>query len=286
MLTSYMFSVSPDYRFKAVHESHGWRMLLPYQYDPTTETLLRLELLPDGQAVQLQITQTDEGVLLRSDVPLADASWAILAQRMEHALDIQTDLSEFYALLEQTSPRLAWVAPQGAGRMLKSPTVWEDLVKTLLTTNVNWKNTISMVSRLVTNYDHTFPTPQQIAMADPVQLNATIRAGYRITSLMKLAQAIDSGNLEVEAWRTTRMTSAEQFRLIRQLHGFGDYATGAMMRLLGYHDYLGLDSVCRSAFSVLHHGGQPTDDKTIEGFYEPFGKWRGLVLWMDVLSTD
>lgn len=285
MSTSYTLPIPPSYQFKAVHESHGWRVLLPYAYDPATQTLSRSEQLPNGEAVRLDIAQTDAGMILTSDTPLHESNWSILSERMEHALDLQTDLSEFYALLEQV-PRLAWVAPQGAGRMLKSPTVWEDLVKTLLTTNVNWKNTISMVNRLVTLYDQTFPTPSQLALADPESLNATIRVGYRITSLMKLAQAIDSGTLEVETWRTTRMTSAEQFRLIRQLHGFGDYATGAMMRLLGYHDYLGLDSVCRSAFSVLHHGGQPTDDKTIEAFYEPFGKWRGLVLWMDVLSTD
>ena len=131
MLTSHPLATPLHYQLKAVHESHGWRVLLPYRYDSTTDTLSRLERLPDGQAVLLQMMQTATGIVLQVDTPLSESNWAILADRMGHALDLHADLSEFYTVLEQV-PRLAWVASQGAGRMLKSPTVWEDLVKTLL----------------------------------------------------------------------------------------------------------------------------------------------------------
>lgn len=45
-------------------------------------------------------------------------------------------------------PDLAWVV-RGAGRMIRSPTVFEDVVKTICTTNCAWSATIRMVSALV-----------------------------------------------------------------------------------------------------------------------------------------
>jgi hypothetical protein len=70
------------------------------------------------------------------------------------------------------------------------------------------------------------------------------------------------------------------------LHGFGEYATGSIMRLLGHHTTLGLDSVCRDTYARLFNNGDKAPDSEVEAFYESFGKWRGLALWMDVLSLD
>ena len=94
---------------------------------------------------------------------------------------------------------------RGAGRLLKAPTVWEDLVKTLLTTNTTWAMTRQMVGRLVTlgaaHADgHAFPTPEQVAALTPDALNDHVRAGYRGAYLHDLAVAIVEGRVDVEGW--------------------------------------------------------------------------------------
>ena len=53
-----------------------------------------------------------------------------------HVLRLDQDLSPFY-LRAAEDPDLAW-ATRGAGRMLRSPTVFEDVVKTVCTTNCAW----------------------------------------------------------------------------------------------------------------------------------------------------
>ena len=58
-----------------------------------------------------------------------------LAQ-LRHMLRLDEDLSAFYAVARD-DPDLAWAA-SGAGRMLRSPTVFEDVVKTICTTNCAW----------------------------------------------------------------------------------------------------------------------------------------------------
>ncbi len=71
---------------------------------------------------------------------------AALAGQVRHMLRLDEDLSAFYAMAA-ADPVLAWV-PNGAGRMLRSPTVFEDLVKTICTTNCTWSATVRMVTAL------------------------------------------------------------------------------------------------------------------------------------------
>ncbi|MEZ4614458.1 MAG: hypothetical protein R2867_02935 [Caldilineaceae bacterium] len=49
------------------------------------------------------------------------------------------------------------VVGEGRGRLLRSPTLWEDVVKTIATTNVTWRNTVSMIHRLVDTLGAPFP---------------------------------------------------------------------------------------------------------------------------------
>ena len=53
----------------------------------------------------------------------------------------------FYAAAA-ASPELRWVTP-GAGRMTRCQTVFEDVVKTICTTNCTWSATVRMVQGLV-----------------------------------------------------------------------------------------------------------------------------------------
>jgi 3-methyladenine DNA glycosylase/8-oxoguanine DNA glycosylase len=57
----------------------------------------------------------------------AQAERALAAVR--HVLRLDADLSGFYALAAE-DPDLAWTV-SGAGRMIRSPTVFEDVVKTI-----------------------------------------------------------------------------------------------------------------------------------------------------------
>ena len=85
--------------------------------------------------------------------------------------------------------------------MLRSPTVFEDLVKMLCTTNCSWALTQKMVTGLVENLGRetddgrrSFPTAE--AMADmPLQFFVDeVRAGYRAPYLKELADRVASAN--------------------------------------------------------------------------------------------
>ena len=290
-----LVTAPPGFRFLPTVLSHGWCVLPPFAYDEASATLSRWERLSDGSIVQLALRKGEDAETVDVDVSGLDALSAAQADEIRvvvaRILSFEQPLQAFYDLVRDR-PAYAWVERAGAGRMLVSPMVWEDLAKTLLTTNTTWRMTKDMVRRLTALGDpaadgvFTFPTPAQVAAHAPESLNAHVRAGYRGAYLHGLALAIAEERLDPEAWRDPALSSAEVYRQIRSVKGFGDYAAGALMRLLGRFDQLGLDSVCRTMFRKQWNQDQPATDRDIAAHYEPFGEWRGLAVWMDVIRED
>jgi len=106
-------------------------------------------------------------------------------------LCLEDNLVAFYELAAADRD-LSWVL-SGAGRMLRSPTVFEDVVKTICTTNCAWSATVRMVTSLVRclgkpDYRgrRAFPTPAAMAAAGDAFYRDTSRAGYRGAYLLKL----------------------------------------------------------------------------------------------------
>lgn len=284
------------FQFRSTVLSHGWCVLDPFDYDEASGRVSRVQRLGDGSLVTLTLAADGssgavdvrvEGV----ESPLTPSQQAEVEAVVGRILGFDQPIDGFHALA-RTRAGYDWVERAGAGRMLVSPTVWEDLAKTLLTTNTTWRMTRDMVARLVTLGDadsrgrHAFPTPAQVAALPPDALNAHVRAGYRGAYLHALALEIAEGRLDPERWRAPDLNGADVYREILALKGFGPYAAGAMMRLVGHFDELGLDSVCRATFRTLWNNGHAATDREIAAHYAPFGRWRGLAVWMDVMRDE
>ncbi len=293
MPTEFTLSTPADFRFLPTVLSHGWCRLPPFACAENPLRLWRTEKLSDGTITHFEVFEAAHGrnlhVSSRADLTLKQQ--AEIGSIIARCLSFDHSLLVFHERI-QAYAAYRWIAQVGAGRMLCSPGVWEDLAKTLLTTNTTWAMTIGMVTRLAAlgepapESGHSFPTAEQIAALAPEALNQQVRAGYRGAYLHAVATAIASGALDVEAWRDPAMPSAEVYRAIKRIKGFGDYAAGAMMRLLGRFDQLGLDSLCRGMYAQRYNGGTPATDREIAAYYAPFEEWRGLVVWLDVMRDD
>jgi 3-methyladenine DNA glycosylase/8-oxoguanine DNA glycosylase len=108
--------------------SHGVAELPPNRVDLETRTLETTLPIPGG-ARTVRVTAAGstlrvEAVAGRVGVRTRDVLTAILA----HMFRLDEDLSLFYAVVSSDG-ELSWCA-RGAGRMLRAPTVFEDVVKT------------------------------------------------------------------------------------------------------------------------------------------------------------
>jgi N-glycosylase/DNA lyase len=207
---------------------------------------------------------------------------------IRHMMRLDDDMGDFYGLLAADGD-FNWIPAQGAGRMLRSPTVFEDLVKMICTTNCSWALTEKMVTGLVESLGRqsndgrrTFPTPEAMALMPLKFYVNEVRAGYRAAYLKELADRVASGELRVENWLTSPLATADLIKELRGVKGVGPYAAENLLKLIGRYDGLALDSWTRAKFYAVRNNGRKASDKKIARYYSRFKEWRGLALWCDL----
>jgi 3-methyladenine DNA glycosylase/8-oxoguanine DNA glycosylase len=287
--------VNEPFGFRETVFAHGWVTLAPFQWDAQEEQLRRIERLESGRAVRLRIWDggaADDAHLVRVSTVGANVSEKVreeLASRVRWMLRMDEDLGEFYDLCSEHEP-LRFVVERGAGRLLRSPTVFEDAVKVLCTTNTNWSQTMAVVMRLCEKLGEplapdeglfAFPSPEQIARQTDDFLREEIRLGYRATNVRRLGEAVASGELDLETLKDESMGGDQLRHLLLRLDGFGPYAVAQMMSLLGRYDYIGVDSDMRNFVSRAYFNDGRVTDAQILQVYHRWGKWKYLVYWAE-----
>ncbi len=265
---------SPDFSFPETVAAHGWRRLLPFGWDEEAQTLSRAEDLGDGRVVRLAIRAQADGVAVQAGTGSDEAE---LTRRVRRMLQIDLPLGDFHAYC-RTQPALAPIADCGRGRMLRSPTLWEDVVKVIATTNTTWAQTIAMTARLVAAFGtqgRTFPTAAQIAAVSLEDFSEKARMGYRNAYVHAIASAVTYGELDLEAWQSETLTASDLRKRLLTLPGIGPYGMACLLLYLGKPEHVNADSVARAALS--QELGRPVTDKEVHAFFETHGAWRGLV---------
>lgn len=280
-------SVEKPERFSFEHTvcSHGWYDLAPFEFDEAKFTLTYVFDTGVGKHVTGTISDSGKSLLVHIDGQADDQQ---IAAATRHILRIDDEMNVFYETIA-SEPRLAWVSNRNAGRLLRSATVWEDLVKTLCTTNCSWGLTKKMVSNLVEKLGsptadgrHAFPSAEAMAGVSADFFRDEVRAGYRSPYFAELAEAVASGKLDPESWLRSDLPTAELKKEIKKVKGVGDYAAENLLKLLGRYDGLALDSWLRSQFYKKHNREKPCADKKIERHYKKFKSWQGLAIWCDM----
>jgi 3-methyladenine DNA glycosylase/8-oxoguanine DNA glycosylase len=270
--------------------SHGVADLPPNRIDEEAWTL-DVTLLLGGKAATVRVSPGRNGYA-KAQVLAGRADVARVRSAVAHLLRLDEDLSPFYEAAE-ADPDLAWIT-SGAGRMIRSPTVFEEIVKTICTTNCTWSATVRMVSALVEHLGepapgttdgplgHAFPTPEAMARKKSAFYTEIVRAGYRGEYLRSLARSVASGKLDLEALGTANADELPDDELAARLlalPGVGPYAAAHIMMLLGRYSRLILDSWTRPKYLRVS-GAKQAKDATIERRFRRYGPYAGLAFWL------
>ena len=277
------------FSFERTVYSHGWSDLAPFRVEPSPARLQALLILSRGQMVRCTLTEDAGNVLVQPHNALADRKLQKeLVDQIRSCLRLDEDLSNFYAMAAQY-PQYRWIPQKGAGRLLRAPTLFEDVVKMICTTNCSWALTTVMVENLcrhlgknVEDRVFSFPTPDRIARVTESFLRTKIRMGYRAPYVLAFARAVDRGRLDVESLRHVPLSTDELAGRLLSIKGIGPYAAENLLRLLGHYDHLALDSWVRAKYYEVYHRGRVVKDQTIRRRYEPFGRWKGLFFWLEM----
>jgi 3-methyladenine DNA glycosylase/8-oxoguanine DNA glycosylase len=275
--------------------SHGVADLPPNALDEEGRVLETTVLLGARRPRTIWISAGRPGhaaVDVRGRAPAPREAERLLAV-VSHLLRLDEDLSAFYALVA-SDPELAWAA-RGAGRLLRSASVFEEVVKTICTTNCTWSATVRMVGALAEHLGQpapgappsgplgrAFPTPAAMAGASIAFYRDVVRAGYRGAYLRTLAESVAAGDLDLEALgRATReeLPDDELAARLLALPGVGPYAAAHIMMMLGRFSRLILDSWTRPKYARLT-GGRAKKDTTIARRFRRYGPYAGLAFWL------
>ena len=224
--------------------------------------------------------ESADGILAVSGRGIGKAALTRLAVRV-FSLDV--DLSRFAAALDADSA-LSRALLRGGGRMLRSASLFEDAVKMLFTTNCSWAATRGMVERTIAlaGTDGAFPSAARLAACSAHRLERDVRCGYRAPALAAFARRVASGRLDLSRWEDRGRPAAEIREEITAEKGFGPYAAEGLLRILGSHDFLALDSWTRQKYRELYPGPARRTDGSIARRYARFAENRGLAMWLDL----
>lgn len=273
--------------------AHGVTGLPPARLDEATATIDLAVRLPGIGVRPIRIEPGAPGHAALTGYDLDDTPEArtSLEQTARWLLRLDADLTPFYEDAAR-DPELAWVT-RGAGRMGRCHTVFEEVIKTILTTNCAWSATVRMVTTLVNELGdpytpadgpatvHAFPTAEAMAAKDETFYREVIRCGYRAKSLRAVAEQVASGTVDLEL--LGRVTPEEvpddevRTQLIA-LPGIGPYAAAHVMMMLGRPSRLILDSWTRPTYA--RRTGAEATDAEIESRFARYGPYAGLAFWL------
>ncbi|MGE5775689.1 MAG: DNA-3-methyladenine glycosylase family protein [Chloroflexota bacterium] len=288
------------FNFLSVFNSHGWRQLAPFSYDELSNTLCYILRLSNGRVIELAMRDGKDGVLVETE-KLDRTERREAADKVAWMFGLDMDFSPFYAAA-RGEPKLATAKKRALGRVLRSPTLFEDVIKTILTTNTLWGATKNMTLKLVNEFGSalsggssslqgisrladeapmkkSFPTPEAIAASSSEFIKEKIRVGYRAPAIHELAVRVASGAFDLEALKTSPLPTLELRKELLKINGVGPYAAANLLLILGRSDFIPIDSWALKLVSHEWYRGKPITAKEVEKHFERWGEFKCLAFW-------
>jgi 3-methyladenine DNA glycosylase/8-oxoguanine DNA glycosylase len=285
-MTSFDLQARQPFNFNSVVNSHGWIQLAPFRMDEASQRLFYTDSLTNGRLVEYRMGATDGGVHVEVPGRLGKSEKAEVIEKITWMLGLDMDFAAFYKAA-RGEPKLRQARKLAHGRVLRSPTFFEDVVKTILTTNTLWAATIRMNRNLIEAFGDSddasgaraFPIPERLAASSAAVLRKKVRVGYRAPAIHELARRVAKAKLDLEAYKTSALPTLELRQELLKIRGIGPYAAANLLMILGRSDFIPIDTYAMKMVSHEWHGGRPVTPKQVERAFRKWGEHKGLAFW-------
>ncbi|KAG8365722.1 hypothetical protein BUALT_Bualt17G0001500 [Buddleja alternifolia] len=201
---------------------------------------------------------------------------------------------------------------KGFGRVFRSPTLFEDMVKSVLLCCAPWKRSLEMAEALcdlqfknkrrryssnnycckecdewgIISYGNYFPSPKEIAnFVDEETLNKKCNLGYRASIILHLARSIENGTIKIAEFEEEE--EEKLFLKLNKIKGFGPFTVANIMMCIGFYRHIPVDT---ETIKHLHkvHGVESSKmrkkrqrEEVIADIYGKYGPFKCLAYWME-----
>lgn len=268
--------------------SYGYFMLAPTRWWPQEKALHRPLHGEDGRVFQTRTTHPAGRDWLNVAItPTPSAADRVLLRRQ---IARMLRLDEDPAVFERWAALHPKAAAVGFGRLFRSPTLFEDVVKTMTGCNVTWTSTMRMNRLLVEHVGHgAFPTPEQVAAMRIDVLKRRCKVGYRSERIVLLARDVASGRLDLTRFENSTLTTPELIDELCEIHGIGPFAAANLCQLLGRYDRVAIDSETYRHFRQELNIATPDNPSKlhpeIDAYFERWAPFQFLAYWFDLWQS-
>ena len=279
-------SARRPFNFHSVVNSHGWLQLAPFRFNEDSGILFYTDRLVNGRVIEYRMSASPDGVSVNLNGRLNRSERDEIVEKVSWIFGLDQDFTHFYRVA-RGEPKLRKARRLAYGRVLRSPTFFEDVLKTILTTNTLWAATKRMNNNLIASFgdvlagtdQQAFPAPERIAASSERFLRETVRVGYRAPAILELARRVQAGELDIESFKTSTLPTLELRKELMKINGIGPYAAANLLMILGRSDFIPVDSWALKLVSHEWYRGKPVTSKQVERRFAKWGEFKGLAFW-------
>ncbi|XP_019179067.1 PREDICTED: uncharacterized protein LOC109174250 [Ipomoea nil] len=304
--------------------NHGFFMMAPNHWDTLTKTFTRPLRLTTSLSLIVSVSQPptqNQHLLLK----IHHAT--LLSPQDQHAIKAQVarmfrlSVGDENAIQEFHKLHLD-ARNQGFGRLFRSPSLFEDIVKTLLLCNCNWGRSLEMAKALckfqyeldkgvlvkrngrrklkrkrssvvqACNSLGNFPSCEEIArLSGSDELNKFCNLGFRARFIFCLAQRIVNGKLPLQKYEMMINENTKNITQImaslETIKGVSNFASANIMMCLGCYQFIPCDTETIRHLKEFH--GIKDCSKTsvasnIKMLYETYSPFHCLAYWFELVK--
>lgn len=219
------------------------------------DDLWRINRSKDGFAL-VKHRFIDDGIEVSLAGWVGSVETETILENSRHILGLDLDLTAFYDYAQADEILWKVVKPLQGTPIFRTETVFEALITLIIEQHISWVNALkSQMILMQWNNDrlshdnvtaYAFPTPQQLANADPDDLKILKITNKRIDFIIRVSQDIVNGDLDLEAIR--HLPTEEAYQTLMSIRGVGHWtAANVIGRALGHFPYITQSDVALQA---------------------------------------
>ncbi|MCL5027237.1 MAG: DNA-3-methyladenine glycosylase [Chloroflexi bacterium] len=219
--------------------------------------------------------------VLVTDEAISDGDLSTVEARLRHTFDLDFPLNDFYGALGGDPLLAPLIARYNGLRMLVRPYLFEALVMSITTQQINLTFAYNLKARLVQKFGQTveyegqtyfaFPAATALAKATITDLRQMQYSERKADYIIGLARRVASGELDMEG--LARLPDDEFIQEVTKVRGLGRWsAEWTLSRGLGRPDIVAADDIgVQRAFSRYCFAGKPVTATQVRELAE---RWR------------
>ncbi len=282
------FCLAPNRWVPGKSDDEGY-LVRPLTYRRTNDNESSTALVAVGQDTNTKslVLAINFGDVCDGNTKLWEKQHEQLTVQIERMIRLDTSLEGFHEVYPEAKKR-------GFGRLYRSPTIFEDMVKTITNCNMKWGGTVEMNAKLCRNVgsNGAFPTPEEIYAVGPDFLKEHCRVGYRGKYIWNLAESIVKGQLDlaIDLGSTSSgecLKSREDVQKeLLKLSGIGPFAANNILQLMGYFDSHPYDTetvrLWKEEFGAPESATKTEVFKMAKAHYSVYAPYEFTAYWYDL----